>query len=241
MISITKKEKDQAKDKEYAMNVQIEELRNGFERIKAENIKLEDNLDTQNKLWKMWIVKSENKDNKLTVKSDNKEVAADIDDEILLAEDDDIHDIQEVSEDDEVERIYQRYLINQQKTFKCKECSFTSNTEEDLGKHIHFKHRSAPKRSHEVHRTESKQLYCHYWNNFGSCQFELKTGRTCKFAHKSAPQCKVDGKCTRKLCMFTHRNQNVAFLANPQTNQQTNNFQQRWTQQPNPWSQPRQF
>ena len=53
LVTLTKKEKEQIKDKEYAMEIQIEELRNGFERVKGENVKLQDNLDTQNKLWKM--------------------------------------------------------------------------------------------------------------------------------------------------------------------------------------------
>ena len=39
----------------------MEELRGGYEKAKAENIKVKDNIETQNKLWKIWLKKFEDK------------------------------------------------------------------------------------------------------------------------------------------------------------------------------------
>ena len=50
--------------------------------------------------------------------------------------------------------------------------------------------------------------YCHYWNNYGRCNYE-----DCKFEHQSAPVCNYDGDCNRPKCMFTHKKQNMNFLS----------------------------
>ena len=57
LIQINKKLQTNSKDKEYALEIQLEELRVGYEKEKREKMKLQDNLETQNKLWKMWIQK----------------------------------------------------------------------------------------------------------------------------------------------------------------------------------------
>lgn len=38
------------KDRDLALDIQLEELRTAYEKTKSENIKLWDNVDTQNKL-----------------------------------------------------------------------------------------------------------------------------------------------------------------------------------------------
>ena len=65
----------------------------------------------------------------------------------------------------------------------------------------------------QTREPKEKVQYCHFWNNYGSCNYEDKNGRPCKFAHTSAPKCYFDGECSRKRCMFSHQKQNVAFLA----------------------------
>ena len=136
LITINKKLQAQTKDKDYAMDVQLEELRGGYEKTKAENIKLQDNLDTQNKLWKIWLlkfgdkaeeavktkdktesIKTKDKPEDVQLKDKLEEKRADDkpkedkrskeDDEILLLEDDD--------EVDESEIIFQNFLKSQKK------------------------------------------------------------------------------------------------------------------------------
>ena len=64
----------------------------------------------------------------------------------------------------------------------------------------------------QVSSDSSRVKYCHYWSNYGSCHFVSRTGRPCKFKHEKAPTCQFDGKCDRKMCMYTHMKQNVSFL-----------------------------
>ena len=120
LISINKKLQSQVKDKEYALDVQIEELRGGYERTKAENIKLKDNIDDQNKLWKMWLKKFEDKPEEITKAQNKPEEMKEKDknpredDEVLLIEDgDEIPDSN--AEEDDSEIIFQRFLDNQKK------------------------------------------------------------------------------------------------------------------------------
>ena len=144
-------------------------------------------------------------------------------DEILLIEDE-----KEVDNDesDDTEFIFQQFLRNKQSgfkrttpsaqpetnvtEFKCKSCTYVAKTSALLETHT--------KNSHGNERR--KVRFCHYWNNFGSCQYESKTQRKCKFQHKTAPRCNFDGHCGRKFCMYTHTNQNFAFLVRPQPQQQ---------------------
>ena len=57
--------------------------------------------------------------------------------------------------------------------------------------------------------------YCHFYNN-GTCHFEEKYGRKCRFSHEKAPTCAFDGKCNRNKCMFSHEKRPM--------NSNTNNF-----------------
>ena len=83
--------------------------------------------------------------------------------------------------------------------------------------------------------------YCHFFTNYGRCNFEEKTGKRCKFLHKTAPMCKKGLSCTRTRCMFTHPNtggQNSPFLG---TGTQFQNNQTPWLQVMNPFSNPLNF
>ena len=55
LITINKNLQDQAKDRGYAQDVLMAEVRNNYDSVKAENVKLNDNLETQNKLWKIYL------------------------------------------------------------------------------------------------------------------------------------------------------------------------------------------
>ena len=90
LIQIHKKSDTSKKDREYALEAQNEELKLGYEKIKTENIKLQDNLDTQNKLWKIWMKKFEDSQNK-TEQNEKTEKEKE-DDELLLIEDEDTHE-----------------------------------------------------------------------------------------------------------------------------------------------------
>ena len=48
-------------------------------------------------------------------------------------------------------------------------------------------------------------LFCHYYSNYGKCDFESKTGNKCKYLHKdNVPMCQSGTSCTRSKCMFKH-------------------------------------
>ena len=100
--------------------------------------------------------------------------------------------------------------------FVCITCNFTAKDSNNLKEHLRTNHtaknvKEIPEKKNEK---QTKTQYCHYWNNYGNCNFELKNGRPCKFEHKQAPRCKFDGQCDRKCCLFSHYNQNMSFLAN---------------------------
>ena len=217
LIAINKRLNEQTKDKEYALEVNIEEFRNGYEQAKAENIKLKDNLETQNKLWKIWLEKFDGTQNREIINaetSENLTSKVDNDDEILLIEDEDD------TEGDETDFIYQQYLNNQKQSghaaktiveeeVKCNICSFTAKSKFKLREHIANIHKEKSQRRPNVIQ------YCHFWNNTGSCSYEAKNGKPCKFAHQKALICKFDGVCGRKRCMYSHQRQNQPFLAPP--------------------------
>ena len=104
--------------------------------------------------------------------------------------------------------------------YACNTCNFVGKDSNNLKEHERMKHASknvnknVNKNSEMKDEKQRKPQYCHYWNNFGTCNFELKNGRPFKFEHISAPRCNFDGNCNRKCCMYVHKNQNMSFLAN---------------------------
>ena len=207
LVVINKQLQTRTDDKEYALEVQNEELRNGYERMKKDNIKLQDSLDTQHKLWKVWLQKNDESHKEVVVKESSAS-----DDEILLIEDND-------TADDDNEKIFQKFMENAKQSgfkrttpseqaekvvkadFKCGKCNFIAKSEARLQEHLKNAHAVTEVNS----KNKSQKQYCHYWNNQENCNFESKNGRPCKFLHEKAPQCKFDGRCNRKRCMFSHQ------------------------------------
>ena len=228
------------------------ELRTKYDTEKAENIKLNDSLETQHKLWKVWLLKMEDKEvspppvtERSTHIEPDKEDEPGEEDEPSEEEgnDEEVEIIDEKKDNskeiEENDAIYQRFIQNKKRGFKrtspttnsvpnnvqhlkCKECGYNANDEGSLNDHITRTHkitRRSDAREQEGIKDNKGQksiLYCHFWNNFGSCKYEEKNGSPCKFAQKQAPRCNFDGKCTRKACMFSHKNQNTDFLGNSQ-------------------------
>ena len=235
------------------MKVQSEDVRAEYEKAKSDNIKLQDNLETQNKLWKMWLLKFENdgkpantESNKPKIKEPNPrgEDEALLTEETVTIEDEKVTIEDAVDDDDEVtELLYQKYLKSFKesgfrrttpaekpepvvdKRISCNKCTFKGKDNISLKDHMNTSHKQIEKEEKQNH---NRLQFCHFWNNVGNCNYEQKNGRPCKFEHKAAPRCKFDGNCNRKFCMFVHKNQNMSFLANPQMN-----FQSPY--QGNPW------
>ena len=80
--------------------------------------------------------------------------------------------------------------------------------------------------------------YCHFFTNYGRCNFEEKTGKKCKFLHKIAPMCKKGLSCTRTRCMFTHPNTGGQISPFLGTETQFQNNRTPWPQLINPFSNP---
>ena len=81
-----------------------------------------------------------------------------------------------------------------------------------------------------------KVSYCHFFSNFGKCNFEDKNGRKCKFSHEKAPLCNFDGKCNRQKCMYAHSRANQQQKQSPQMNPNQNPFLDQGAFFPtNPW------
>ena len=113
--TINKNVQDQAKDKQFAQDVQIAELRTNYDSVKAENIKIKDNLETQNKLWKIWLVKMDDKKDESEPQSipkdSPKSYVPELEVEVINTEEDN---------DDTVnsEEIYQQFIKNKERGFK---------------------------------------------------------------------------------------------------------------------------
>ena len=185
-------------------------------------------LDTQNKLWKIWLQKIDEPANNKDHSTNNKKV---IDDEVIEV-DEEFQENEEVSHDEEdiPAMIWQKYMKRnkeasfrrtapnaqpqapEKKQFDCDECNFKANSFDRLTEHKLKAHYRKKAEGPRMPKQGSLQ-YCHFWNNVGSCHFESKNGRPCKFEHKTAPRCSFDGKCNRTFCMFSHQVQNKNFLA----------------------------
>ena len=92
--------------------------------------------------------------------------------------------------------------------------------------------------------------YCHYFANYGKCNYEERTGEKCKFDHNQAPMCNSGINCSRFKCMFSHPrnsgspgNGNGNFLEQGKMNPWMNpwSMMSPWMTQPqnqfvNPWN-----
>ena len=87
-------------------------------------------------------------------------------------------------------------------------------------------------------RGSRRILYCHYFSNFGKCNFEQRTGATCKFEHKGAPMCQNGTACQRTKCMYKHPNVGGIRPTNPfleQNKSHSQSFNPWQFQMMNPW------
>ena len=151
LITINKNIQDQANDKEYAQEILGSELRTNYESVKSENIKLKDSLETQHKLWKVWLEKMDNEKNKPeAVKPDKGDEHVE---EVVVEEEvvEVINDDEEV-EDVDCEEIYQQFMKNKERGFKrvsptsnsvpnksteskCEKCDYTATNKSTLNDH----------------------------------------------------------------------------------------------------------
>ena len=155
MITINKNIQEQAKDKELAQDILIAELRTNYDSIKTENIKLNDSLDTQHKLWKVLLEKMEVKEdatvpeNKANEKSSNDnevEVEEEVEEEVEIIENEDEEEV-------DTEEIFQQFIRNKERGFKrtspttsaaqnksgdikCETCGYIANNKNTLNDHI---------------------------------------------------------------------------------------------------------
>ena len=125
--------------------------------------------------------------------------------------------------------------------FTCGKCTFKTGTQKRMKEHIDNAHKvpqnipNINTKTGDTERRSQNLPYCHNWNNKGSCNFETRTGRPCKFLHKTAPICSFDGICDRKFCMYVHQNQNMAFLAKAPQNAGPPMMQNTYWGAPPPW------
>ena len=50
--------------------------------------------------------------------------------------------------------------------------------------------------------TQKQGIFCHFYNNYESCDFEKMTGKKCQFIHQKSPRCRFGIVCSRNKCMF---------------------------------------
>ena len=82
LITINKNFQEQAKDKAFAQDVLMAEMRTNYDTVKAENLKLIDSLETQHKLWKVWLLKMDDREiSPAPVSESNTNVEADKEEE----------------------------------------------------------------------------------------------------------------------------------------------------------------
>ena len=61
LIELNKDLQSEAKDRNYSVEIQLEELKSEYEKVKSENLKLKEQNDVQTKLWKVWLETHEKK------------------------------------------------------------------------------------------------------------------------------------------------------------------------------------
>ena len=88
--------------------------------------------------------------------------------------------------------------------------------------------------SETMPKRDTRTRYCHYFSNWGRCDYEEKTGNKCKFEHGAAPMCNNGINCSRSKCMYSHPNPNSSFLMKGRG---FNPILQPW-QVMNPWIKP---
>ena len=248
LMALYSKQQNDFKAKTLAYKSELENVYDTLRATKVENEKLKEVNETQHKLWKIFLDKFEDKDTKTkndkegqTNGCDKTSTKSGADEEILIVDDD-------CDNDDVTEEAYQAWLKDTRKRgFKRSSPSspperIQNNNKTDISyaEVVASGRQNSEKQNHNIEKPKQDFVrYCHNWNNLGKCNFE-----NCRFAHENAPICSFDGNCTRQKCMFSHKKQNMHFLAKkfkPQTNPwQTmgGSWPNPFSLSPNPWNNP---
>ena len=72
--------------------------------------------------------------------------------------------------------------------------------EANMGK----KQDQTPNERNSDEQQKQKPNFCHFFVNFGRCNFQSRTRQRCKFERKEAPSCNYGPGCTRTKCQFSH-------------------------------------
>ena len=74
------------------------------------------------------------------------------------------------------------------KSYTCAKCTFKTEDNDRLKEHMGNAHKPNSKKGFRFNvdqngdgsaQNRKNVLFCHHWNNFGSCNFESKNGRPC--------------------------------------------------------------
>ena len=234
LMNMFQKQQNESKDKALTFKVEIEAATESFRVAKAENEKLKEVNEVQHKLWKIFVDKFEKGEksndtrpgNNPDKKAGSSAPKSNDDEEIVIEDEEDI----------DLESSYEEWLKDTRRR-GFKRTTPTSNPEKNDGNGNGF---GGKKTKKTFDRTESNQdeptrtdfiKYCHNWNNYGKCTFE-----NCRFVHENAPLCKFDGDCKRQKCMFSHKKQNMHFLASK--SKPSHGPMQSWPLMISPWSTP---
>ena len=203
LVKLYEKLKDESKNELGEFKKNLEEAQENLRVALVENEKLRETNDVQHNLWKIWLKKHEEDENKLRGESIEKEKES----------------VEKDSED--TEDLVDSFLANRRNGFSrtnpaesakpnaakkapLKKDPINTNKNTNTNTNIHKTRPDPPNNN-----TSYSKRYCYYWNNIGSCSF-----RNCIFLHEVAPVCNYDGKCNRNKCMFVHKKQNKSFLSN---------------------------
>ena len=231
IITMFQKQQNESKDKALAYRIEIEASAESFRVVKAENEKLKEVNEVQHKLWKIFVDKFEKDEaskktpiNGNTGTGDKAPNPAKVDDSPSDEEDIDL------------ETSYEEWLRDT-RSRGFKRTSPMSNSAErngnpDQPEEARNARSSGHSDSNQVPQPRPDHVqYCHNWNNYGKCTYQ-----GCRFLHQTAPTCKFDGDCRRTKCMFSHKKQNMNFLANK--SKTTRAPMSAWGSMIPPWSSP---
>ena len=126
-------------------------MRTNYDFVKTENKKLNDSLDTQHKLWKVWLEKMDVKKDKSVPVTKSNEESTKVNEAVEEVE------ITEIRDDDGVdtEEVFQQFITNKERGFKrtsptvsavpnkpkpsdirCETCGYTASNKQALSDHI---------------------------------------------------------------------------------------------------------
>ena len=206
------------------------EVNDKFSSTKAENEELKEKVDILFKLGKGYLAQGKTKDFKKFNQSQEDP------DKIEVLQEESI----DLTEEDNIES----FVKNRFRRYK--RVDPTTQSVPKMPTNESFKQKKMAKETASNHATQNevknnkekrsdlareplkdKVPYCHYFVNYGKCDFEKRTGRTCRFEHRNAPPCRFGSGCTRSKCQFSH----------PKTQPRTSFLDQR-RNTPSPWRNP---